>query len=50
MTNLDFTAEDSQNHVVKETMRAVAEGRIDMAEAVEIVENHADRCRDLGTL
>jgi len=48
--DLNFTVEDSQDYVVKETMRAVAEGEISMDRAVEIVENHADRCRALGTL
>jgi hypothetical protein len=50
LIDLSFDETDSQNYVVKETMRAVAEGEISMARAVETVENPADRCRALGTL
>ena len=48
--DLDFNGEDSQNHVLRTVMRAVDEGQIDMARAVELVEEHAALCRRLGTL
>ena len=50
LNNLYFDETVSQDRVLKETMRAVDDGEITLAEAELVLTEHADRCRALGTL